>query len=249
MAQQLSDILSSLDAVYKPQAAAIQQQQATMPAYYQAQQQGLDNTKNQAFTDIGRSAEAKGMAYSGSPINEQQTYLGSTYMPAVAGLQKDQQAQDFKLSNALSDVTQRQYTQAYGIQQTQAAQDAKNAADARQASMLSSLYGHNGGDGNPQQAAQPVALTNDPNSIFGAIRSLRQAQGGSQWNWGNLKDYFNKVHGLDVGTNSPFDQAAHKYFSAGDANPTKQSPLESLQQGYYNWSNNQVQNPSKWLPL
>ena len=213
MAQQLSEILSSLDNVYKPQAAAIQQQQAALPAYYQAQQQGLDQTKNNAFQGITDSANSHGMFYSGAPIAEQQKYVGATYLPAVAGLQKDQQDQQFKLSSALSDVTGRQYNQAYDIQQKQQAQDAANAAAARQASMLQNLYSQPTSAGKTPTAPSGAVngLDQRASSLFNYIQALRQNNDPLAKNWGALAQHL-ASRGEDISHGSAADKALNAYF-------------------------------------
>ena len=238
MAQQLDEILNQLSSVYQPQTQAVQQQQqqgqqmynsqmAALPAQYQAQQAGLDATKNQAFQSINDGANARGMLYSGAPIAEQQKYLGASYLPAVAKLQGDQLAQqsqltnnwndhNFKLSSALSDITKNQYNDAYGIQQKQAALDAAN----RQTSMLASLYGNQGGQ---QGAQQQEAPTRSPIDIVSnVIHSFRSNPGAMQGGWGGAANYL-KQNGIDTSRGSAGDIALNRYFNAGGMKDYAQS--------------------------
>jgi hypothetical protein len=123
MPQALADIVSSLNDVYAPQKDVVNQQMAAIPADQAAQQAGLDQTKTNAFGSIVSGANARGMLYSGVPIDEQAKYLGGTYLPAVAKLQEAVQAHKFALQDALAKITGAQTAQAYGIQGAQAKEE------------------------------------------------------------------------------------------------------------------------------
>ena len=90
MARTIQQIQQELDSVYAPQRQQVQQQIDAMPAYYAAQSAGLDQAKTNAFSDITAGANARGMVYSGMPIKEQATYVGTKYLPALAGLQQQE---------------------------------------------------------------------------------------------------------------------------------------------------------------
>jgi len=125
MARALQDILTELDAVYNPQRdqynSAIQ---AVDPAQ-QAEEQGLESAKNDAFGQITQAANRNGMFYSGMPIAEEQKYTGSTFLPSLANLRAKYAQQKFDLTSALNKVTSDEYTQAEGIHQNELDQEEK----------------------------------------------------------------------------------------------------------------------------
>lgn len=129
MPQALNDILNSLNQVYSPQRDVVNQQLGALPQQYSAQMAGLDQAKTNAFSDIVSGSNARGVLYSGVPINEQAKYVGSTYLPKVAALKGQEQQQTFALQDALNKIQQNQYNQAYGIQQNQSQQEAQAASE------------------------------------------------------------------------------------------------------------------------
>ena len=170
MAQQLSDILASLDGVYNPQKQAIQAQIDQLPAQQQAAQAGLDATKTNAFNDINVQANNRGLSYSGMPIAEQAKYLGATYLPAVANLRDTYANKGFGLQQSLLGLNaderkqaQSSYDTQYAADQAAAAQAANRAAVAR-ASSGGGLYGGGTGATPAVQAGPPAP---DISSLFG----------------------------------------------------------------------------------
>ena len=109
MAQTLQEILAGLAPQYAPQEQLLATQQAALPGQQAAEQAGLDTAKTNAFTDITRGANARGMLYSGTPLNEQNTYVGERYLPAVANLKNGYADQGFKLTNALAELNKEKY--------------------------------------------------------------------------------------------------------------------------------------------
>lgn len=132
MAQSLAEIIAGLAPVYDPQVQTIQQQQAQLPAQEAAQQAGLDTAKTNAFGDITNQANARGVLYSGTPIDAQNKYVGATYLPAVANLKANTNAEQFKLTDAINEANAQRYTQAQGILSQQQQNDEKAANDAAQ---------------------------------------------------------------------------------------------------------------------
>jgi len=156
IAQALADILATLDPVYNPQSAVLQGQLDALPGQQAADKAGLDATKNNAFSSIASDANAKGMAYSGLPIDEQAKYTGGTYLPAVANLSNTYASKSAGLQTSLAQVKTDEMKQAYTTQQQQqAADDARAIADrAAAAAKAAANPGLSwGGGGNAAPAA------------------------------------------------------------------------------------------------
>lgn len=81
------DVYNSLATQYQPQTDLVNSQIADLPRQQQAVQSSLDQAKVNAFKDITNSANAKGVLFSGVPIDQQSTYVGTKYLPAVANNQ------------------------------------------------------------------------------------------------------------------------------------------------------------------
>lgn len=77
-------VYDSLAGQYQPQTDLINSQIADLPRQQQAVQSSLDQAKVNAFKDITNSANSKGVLFSGVPIDQQSTYVGTKYLPAVA---------------------------------------------------------------------------------------------------------------------------------------------------------------------
>lgn len=130
MAQNLAEIIKELDALYTPQTSVINEQLTALPAYYQAQAAGLDQAKTNAFGDITSAANARGVLYSGVPINEQAQYVGEKYLPALAGLKQQEGEGRSSLMSALAKIRENQGLKAYDIRESQLGREAEAAAAA-----------------------------------------------------------------------------------------------------------------------
>lgn len=104
MARTISQIRASLASLYDPQADLLRRQQATIPGEEQATVAGLEQAKTNAFGDIDNAANARGMAYSGAPIAEQQRFVGEKFLPALAGVRSDYAGRRSKLEAGLLDL-------------------------------------------------------------------------------------------------------------------------------------------------
>ena len=113
MARALDQIIAELNNVYDPQRQNIRQQQEAIDPALQAEQQGLDYAKKDAFDQISNQANRRGMFYSGMPVAEEQRYTGGTYLPAVANLRGKYQQQRMNLADQLNNINleQRKYGQ------------------------------------------------------------------------------------------------------------------------------------------
>lgn len=85
--QALNDIIGQITAAQAPEQAQIDNNIAQNETSGAAQTQGLDAAKTAAFGGIENAANAKGMEFSGFSPNQEATYTGSTYLPALAKLQ------------------------------------------------------------------------------------------------------------------------------------------------------------------
>lgn len=119
--QSLDQIMAELNPANTQQTNLIRQQQAGLGEQFKAQQGALDATKAQEMNTINTQAAGKGMAFSGVPIDEQLTYLGTKYLPAVANLKASQNNANTSLEQQLADIYSNTYKSAYDTRQNQQA--------------------------------------------------------------------------------------------------------------------------------
>jgi hypothetical protein len=131
MAREINQIIQELESAYAPQKTQIQEQISALPSYYQSQVAGLEQARQNAYQDIVRRANARGVAYSGAPIQEQQVYTGERYLPALAGLRQQEGTQTFNLQQALGKIGETQRLRAEEIRQ----QELNREEAARQAEL------------------------------------------------------------------------------------------------------------------
>lgn len=117
MARAIEQIMAELETAYAPQKQAVQERMNQLPGYYEAQRAGAETAKTNAFQDIMRQANARGVGYSGAPIQEQQRYLGDRYLPALAQLSGQEGQERYGLQQALGQLGERQLTYAQQIRQ------------------------------------------------------------------------------------------------------------------------------------
>lgn len=98
----LDQILSDLGPSYDSTINSYKSQQDALAPYQAAQMQGLSLAKDNAFGDILDSARERGAGFSGIPLQNQGKYIGSTYIPAVAGLEHDINNQRGSLTDAIN---------------------------------------------------------------------------------------------------------------------------------------------------
>lgn len=133
MAQTIDQIMASRASLFDPEKALVNSQIAALPGQQAAEQAGLDQAKTNSFRDITNSANARGVLYGGAPIDEQQTYVGTKFLPAVADLKNNYLNKSSALQSTLIGINQKQNQDATGIQsaQTSAEIAAQKAADDR----------------------------------------------------------------------------------------------------------------------
>lgn len=79
-------VYDSLAGQYQPQTDLINKQITELQPQQDAQQASLDQAKVNAFKDITNQSNSRGVLFSGVPIDQQATYVGTKYLPAVANL-------------------------------------------------------------------------------------------------------------------------------------------------------------------
>lgn len=172
MARALQDILTELNSVYNPQRDVYNAQLSSVDPQLEAEQKGLQAQKEDAFGQITQQANRRGLFYSGLPIQEEQRYTGSQFLPAVANLRAKYAQQRFGLQEALAKITQEQGNRAQDIYQTELNRDLQQkladeeAARARAATAAGAAQGFVPTGGNRPQA--PIAVNT------GTGQSLRQ---------------------------------------------------------------------------
>lgn len=97
----------------------------------EAEEKGLQATKEDTFNQITQGANRRGLVFSGIPLQEQAQYTGQSYLPAVANMKAKFAQQKFNLQDALAKIIQEQRKDAYNIYGQEVAQD--EAARARSA--------------------------------------------------------------------------------------------------------------------
>lgn len=151
MAMTLEQILASRKQLYDPQRELVQQQIAQLDPQQQAATQGLETAKQTAFGDINNAANARGLAYSGAPIAEQQRYVGATYLPALANLQSTYASNKSKLQAALLGINQDEATSAQQLQTDQQKAEADAAYKQQQLAITQQKANR------PTKASKPTA--------------------------------------------------------------------------------------------
>lgn len=105
-------VYDQLGSTYQPQTDLVNSQIAQLQPEQDAQQASLDQAKVNAFKDITNSANSKGVLFSGVPIDQQSTYVGTKYLPAVADLKSTFQNNKNTLLGQLNDINAKRSQQA-----------------------------------------------------------------------------------------------------------------------------------------
>lgn len=108
----VDETYNQLNATYDPLRVVNDQQQAAASANYNTQTTALDQAKVNAFKDITSQANSRGVLFSGVPIDQQATYLGTKYLPARANLETSLNNTLTSLKAANLDIGTRQRAEA-----------------------------------------------------------------------------------------------------------------------------------------
>jgi hypothetical protein len=153
MAREIDQIMQELESAYAPQKKLYGEQMSALPSYYAAQAAGLEQARQNAYQDITRRANARGVVYSGAPIQEQQVYTGERYLPALAGLAQQEGVQRFNLQEALNKLGQEQRLKAEAVRQEELnREEAARQAEANRRAAAAAYGGFGGGNNTPTQA-------------------------------------------------------------------------------------------------
>ncbi len=244
MAREIQQIMTELETAYAPQRQAVQERMNQLPGFYEAQRGGVETARTNAYQDITRQANARGMVYSGAPIQEQQRYTGERYLPALAQLSGQEGEQRFNLQQALNQLGERQLTYAQQIRskeqeldeerrrfdlQIQAEREAelraaKAAARGGGGLNLNSLLGPN--NQNPQAAAAANVQVNPLKEAQNVVRQARQALGGGNQSWGAVANYIQKKMVVgQIQTGSVLDQVLNSIYAGRPVNDPGYRPM------------------------
>lgn len=140
MASTIEQIMAELDrsAGYAADRGILQQRYDALPGQANAEIGGLDAKLTQANDNILQGARARGVGFSGIPIQEQAQYAATDYAPAVARVKTAQNEQQAGILSSLNALSRDQRTQAQSIFENnrnyelalQQAEDARRAASA-----------------------------------------------------------------------------------------------------------------------
>jgi hypothetical protein len=222
VARTIEQITAELNSVYQPQVDQVNQQLAALPAYYQAQTEGLNVAKDNAFRDITGQASARGMVYSGMPIQEQARYTGEKYLPALAQLQQQKNEKTYGFQSQLTDIYGKRLSQAQALQQ----QELDREEQARQfelkrqdeerryqqqlaAQRASASRSGGGGGGRGGTTKQPTV--GDAAALVNALRS--QGNIGDS-GYGSIAEYL-RQNGYDISRGSVFDRGLRSAYGFG----------------------------------
>lgn len=206
----------SLAGQYQPQVDLVNSQIAALPGQQQAVTDSLNQAKVNAFKDITNSANSKGVLFSGVPIDQQSTYVGTKYLPALAQNQTAFQNTKNTLLGQINTLSASRQKQA---QDSVSAYQSAQAKQAYQQAQLDLGY----------------ARLNSSNANSAANRASKTAPALSESQTvGAIRQGLNGVKGKDTYVSpQDFAQAYHTYAAAG-YNP---SNFYKYFQGYMNPNN------------
>lgn len=115
MPRTFDEILAEVSSKSDPQRQIVMRQIADLTPQQQAGEASLDAKRDRGFEDIELGARRRGVAYWGAPIAEQQKYLATDYLPAVANLKSTFNERRNTLDSALADYGRNDYTSARSI--------------------------------------------------------------------------------------------------------------------------------------
>lgn len=164
---------ASLGSIYDPQVAQVNSEIAQLAPQQQTQQAALDQAKVNAFQDITNQANSRGMLFSGFSPQQQATYIGTKYLPAVANLQTSFNNQKNTLIDKINAINQARATQAQSI--VNADQTAANNAAYKNAQLA--LSAQKAANSAANAANKPLSLTQLSSAISQGLSSVRGKDG------------------------------------------------------------------------
>ena len=196
--------MSELDTSYQPQKDLYNKQISGVDPALEAEQQGLQAQKQDAFQNITEQANRRGLFYSGVPIQEQARYTGGQFLPALANLRGKYITQKNSLTEALNQLGMQQGQEARNIRQTELANDESTRRfnmeqAARDRAAASAGAFQFGGGGNPAAPAAP-ATSAVPPELQALSNRMFNKPGGGQYSDDDLaRDYERTMDGARRG--------------------------------------------------
>ena len=117
--QSLDQIIAGLNQAYQPQVDILNTERGGLGAKYDSQRTALDAQKVHGFNTINDNANAKGMAFSGIPMNEQANYLSTQYLPGMQKLTTQQNEDDLALQKSLASINSEKVLKATDLRRQQ----------------------------------------------------------------------------------------------------------------------------------
>lgn len=131
--QSLQDLVGQYTAAEAPEEQQITNEISSNDSSGQAQVEGLNTDENNAFSKIAGEANARGATFSGFTPNDEASYVGGTYLPALAKLQTTIAATRNSLLGQTATLNTSANTDALDEQKTeQSALDTYNEDEAEQ---------------------------------------------------------------------------------------------------------------------
>ncbi len=152
--------------VYQPTIDTINSQINDLPNQENATLSSLDQAKVNAFRDINNSSNARGVMFSGVPIDQQAQYVGTKYLPAVAAAKTATTNAKNTLLGKINDINFQRSQQAQKtVEGAQAEADKVAAANAKAATA------------GPSTSQKQATLQSDATAIDKYLTPLRGRDG------------------------------------------------------------------------
>lgn len=117
--QSLDEIIAGLNQAYQPQVDILNTERGGLGAKYDSQRTALDAQKVHGFNTINDNANAKGLAFSGIPMDEQANYLSTQYLPGMQKLTTQQNEDDLALQKSLASINSEKVLKATDLRRQQ----------------------------------------------------------------------------------------------------------------------------------
>lgn len=226
MATTLKSIMGELDKYYAPSSKLLNQQLAAIPKSTDAAVKGLDAKLAQANTNILDQSRARGLGFSGIPIQEQAQYAATEYAPALANLKsgaeqnrlgileslnqlgRDRrgQAQSIYDTNRNFAEQQRQFNAQQALAREQMRRQAAQAAAAQQASAasyLAALQNSTPPKSPKKPKAQPRPVVGSNGKILGYDTPTVSAQTQAGWKQQEQQEAWDRAGNSAIGKYGP----------------------------------------------
>lgn len=197
----LEQIITELRSPYDAQAKSLQERANLIPQQIEAEEQGLNAKKDQAFSDILNGARRRGLGFAGIPLGEQAQYASTEYAPSLARLRMSGREQAMSLQDAILGINERRDTLANQLyQQEQDREFQRTQAEAQRAFEAQQAEANR----RAQRAAAAAALPTfgvPPPSAQSGPRFVQSGKGGSFYDANNrpiTAAQFARQKGMDI---------------------------------------------------